>query len=98
MALLSLPASCLPAGQPIWRGYELGAADAAVVPTGHAALDAQLPLIQLPPELAARSRGVTEDPTNPIYARYGENALKSRLRAHPDVAAIHHADLLAARA
>jgi isopenicillin N synthase-like dioxygenase len=62
------------------------------------ALDAQLPLIQLPPELAARSRGVTEDPTNPIYARYGENALKSRLRAHPDVAAIHHADLLAARA
>ncbi|WP_243227174.1 isopenicillin N synthase family oxygenase [Microbacterium sp. CIAB417] len=62
------------------------------------ALDAQLPLIQLPPELAARSRGVTEDPTNPIYARYGENALKSRLRAHPDVAAIHHADLLTARA
>ena len=62
------------------------------------ALDAQLPLIQLPPELAARSRGVTEDPTNPIYARYGENALKSRLRAHPDVAAIHHADLVAARA
>ncbi|GAA2566223.1 isopenicillin N synthase family dioxygenase [Microbacterium binotii] len=62
------------------------------------ALDAQLPLIQLPPELAARSRGVTEDPTNPIYARYGENALKSRLRAHPDVAAIHHADLLATRA
>ena len=43
MALLSLPASCLPAGQPIWRGDELGAADAAVVPTGHAALDAQLP-------------------------------------------------------
>lgn len=62
------------------------------------ALDAQLPLIQLPPALAARTRGVTEDPTNPIYARYGENALKSRLRAHPDVAAIHHADLLAARA
>ncbi|WDG19139.1 isopenicillin N synthase family dioxygenase [Microbacterium sp. Clip185] len=62
------------------------------------ALDAQLPLIQLPPELAARTRGVTEDPTNPIYARYGENALKSRLRAHPDVAAIHHPDLLAARA
>jgi isopenicillin N synthase-like dioxygenase len=62
------------------------------------ALDAQLPLIQLPPDLAERSRGVTEDPTNPIYARYGENALKSRLRAHPDVAAIHHADLLAARA
>ncbi len=61
------------------------------------ALDARLPLIELPAELAARSRGVTQDPHNPIHALYGENALKSRLRAHPDVAAIHHADLLAAR-
>jgi isopenicillin N synthase-like dioxygenase len=61
------------------------------------ALDTKLPIIDLPAELAADARGVTEDPTNPIYATYGENALKSRLRAHPDVAAIHHADLLAAR-
>jgi isopenicillin N synthase-like dioxygenase len=61
------------------------------------ALDTKLPIIDLPDELAADARGVTEDPTNPIYATYGENALKSRLRAHPDVAAIHHADLLAAR-
>ena len=37
---------------------------------------------------------MTEDPRNPIHALYGENALKSRLRAHPDVAAIHHADLV----
>jgi len=62
------------------------------------ALDSRLPLIELPPELAAQARGVTQDPANPIHARYGENALKSRLRAHPDVAAIHHADLVAARA
>lgn len=62
------------------------------------ALDARLPIIELPPELAAEARGVTQDPSNPIHALYGENALKSRLRAHPDVAAIHHADLLAARA
>jgi len=62
------------------------------------ALDARLPLIDLPGELAAGARGVTQDPTNPIHALYGENALKSRLRAHPDVAAIHHADLVAARA
>ncbi|MFG6403365.1 isopenicillin N synthase family dioxygenase [Microbacterium sp. P04] len=62
------------------------------------ALDARLPIIELPAELAAEARGVTEDPTNPIHATYGENALKSRLRAHPDVAAIHHADLVAARA
>lgn len=58
------------------------------------ALDARLPIIELPPELAAEARGVTQDPSNPIHALYGENALKSRLRAHPDVAAIHHADLL----
>ncbi|MGO2519615.1 MAG: isopenicillin N synthase family dioxygenase [Microbacterium sp.] len=58
------------------------------------ALDKKLPLIDLPPELAAEARGVTQDPTNPIHSLYGENALKSRLRAHPDVAAIHHPDLV----
>lgn len=62
------------------------------------ALDARLPIIDLPAELAAEARGVTDDPSNPIHALYGENALKSRLRAHPDVAARHHADLVAARA
>ena len=62
------------------------------------ALDARLPLLDLPAELAAEAAGVTEDPDNPIYATYGENALKSRLRAHPDVAEIHHPDLVAARA
>ncbi len=44
MGLSSLSAAYVaPAGQPIWRGDELGAADAAALPTGHAALDAQLP-------------------------------------------------------
>ncbi len=62
------------------------------------ALDSRLPLIELPAELAAEARGVTQDPANPIHALYGENALKSRLRAHPDVAEIWHADLVAARA
>ncbi len=61
------------------------------------ALDARLPIIELPADLAAEARGVTQDPANPIHALYGENALKSRLRAHPDVAAIHHADLVTAR-
>ena len=61
------------------------------------ALDATLPLIDLPDELAAQVRGVTQDPTNPIHSLYGENALKSRLRAHPDVAERWHSDLLAAR-
>ena len=39
-----------------------------------------------------------EDPANPIHAVYGDNALKWRLRAHPDVAEIWHSDLVAARA
>ncbi len=61
------------------------------------ALDAQLPIIDLPAELAARARGVEDDPNNPIHALYGQNALKSRLRAHPDVAERWHADLLVSR-
>ena len=60
------------------------------------ALDAKLPLIELPEHLRAEATGVSEDPSNPIHSLYGENALKSRLRAHPDVSEIHHADLLAA--
>jgi isopenicillin N synthase-like dioxygenase len=62
------------------------------------ALDAVLPIIDLPAELAADAHGVENDPTNPIHATYGENALKSRLRAHPDVAERWHPDLIAARA
>ncbi|GEK85128.1 isopenicillin N synthase family dioxygenase [Microbacterium aerolatum] len=60
------------------------------------ALDAKLPLIELPEHLRAEATGVSGDPSNPIHSLYGENALKSRLRAHPDVSEIHHADLLAA--
>ncbi len=46
------------------------------------ALDATIPIIELPPELAALSRGVEADPDNPIFSTYGENAWKSRVRAH----------------
>jgi len=53
-------------------------------------LDALIPVISLPPELAALSRGVEADPHNPIFNTYGENAWKSRTRAHPDVAELHH--------
>ncbi len=58
------------------------------------ALSSSMPRITLPPELAAHARGVTDDPANPISGVFGENMLKARLRAHPDVAARHHADLL----
>lgn len=59
------------------------------------ALSAKIPRMTLPRELAEQARGITADPDNPLFDTYGANALKSRLRAHPDVAAIHHADLVA---
>ncbi|MFW0790971.1 isopenicillin N synthase family dioxygenase [Gordonia sp. CPCC 205333] len=54
------------------------------------ALDVNIPVIDLPEHLAADARGVEADPSNPIFATYGENAWKSRTRAHPDVAQRHH--------
>ncbi len=59
-----------------------------------ARLDASVPLLELPAELAAGVRGVTQDPLNPLFREVGKNHLKSRLRSHPDVARHHHADLL----
>ncbi|MGA8332832.1 MAG: 2-oxoglutarate and iron-dependent oxygenase domain-containing protein [Mycobacterium sp.] len=51
-------------------------------------LDAQIPTLTLPADLAARA-GLRADPADPIFSVYGRNAWKSRLRAHPDVAAAH---------
>lgn len=61
------------------------------------ALDSTVPRIALPPMLARAARGLTRDPANVITGTFGENLLKARLRAHPDVAARHHADLLEQR-
>ena len=49
-------------------------------------LDARAPSLTLPAQLAAQARGVTRDPSNPLIRDVGMNALKSRLRSHPDVA------------
>ncbi|MET0144356.1 MAG: 2-oxoglutarate and iron-dependent oxygenase domain-containing protein [Ilumatobacteraceae bacterium] len=60
-------------------------------------LEATLTPVDLPPRLAALAPGGdSDDPGNPILANYGDNSLKVRLRAHPDVAAAHHSDLLTA--
>ena len=53
--------------------------------------------LTLPPALAAEApgqadHGMVDDPVHPLF---GENNLKIRLRAHPDVAARHYADVLA---
>jgi isopenicillin N synthase-like dioxygenase len=59
-------------------------------------LEATLAPLDLPEELAALAPGgASADPDNPILANYGDNSLKVRLRAHPDVAQRHHADLVA---
>jgi isopenicillin N synthase-like dioxygenase len=54
-------------------------------------LDAQVPVLDLPPELRTRAAHAhqVDDPADPIFSVYGRNAWKSRLRAHPDVAWAH---------
>jgi isopenicillin N synthase-like dioxygenase len=59
-----------------------------------APLDLTVPLLALPPELAAQARGPERDPNNPLIRQVGENYLKGRLRSHPDVAHRHYADLV----
>jgi isopenicillin N synthase-like dioxygenase len=59
-----------------------------------ARLDATVPVLSLPPELAAQARGPERDPNNPLFRSVGENYLKGRLRSHPDVARRHYADLI----
>jgi isopenicillin N synthase-like dioxygenase len=63
-----------------------------------ARLDATVPLLSLPPELAAQARGPERDPNNPLFRSVGENYLKGRLRSHPDVARRYYADLVEAGA
>ena len=60
-----------------------------------ARLDAEVPLLALPPHLAAEATGPTADPLNPLFRNVGENYLKGRLRSHTDVAERYYADLLA---
>ena len=58
-----------------------------------ARLDATVPLLSLPAELAAQARGPDRDPTNTLFRDVGQNYLKGRLRSHPDVAQRYYADL-----
>ncbi|WP_030749482.1 isopenicillin N synthase family oxygenase [Streptomyces griseus] len=58
-------------------------------------LDARIAPLDFP--YASAAPGVTTDPANPLFAEFGHNALKGKLRAHPLVAARHHADLLLRR-
>ncbi len=62
-----------------------------------ARLDATVPLLSLPPPLAAQARGPASDPDNPLFHDVGPNYLKGRLRSHPDVAQRHYQDVLGAQ-
>ena len=54
--------------------------------------------LDLPPELARHERPQSIDiKGEPIHTLFGENNLKVRLRSHPDVAARHYPDVLAAK-
>lgn len=59
------------------------------------ALDARMPQLAVSPEFQTKARGLSVDPMNsPILETYGDNALRYRIRAHPNVVAMHHSDLL----
>jgi isopenicillin N synthase-like dioxygenase len=59
-----------------------------------AAHEGSVPLIELPPELKGKARGISSDPANPLFRDVGVNHLKARIRSHPDVAEAHYADIL----
>ncbi|GLZ40424.1 2-oxoglutarate and iron-dependent oxygenase domain-containing protein [Actinokineospora sp. NBRC 105648] len=60
-------------------------------------LDAVVEPLELPADLAAAARGVSQDADNPLLAAYGENALVGWLRSHPEVARRWWGDVLAER-
>jgi isopenicillin N synthase-like dioxygenase len=61
----------------------------------HPRLDAVFAPIELPSKLASKARGGQNvDPNDPIFATFGDNYLKIRLRSHRDVALAHYADLV----
>ncbi|MEZ0068943.1 isopenicillin N synthase-like dioxygenase [Streptacidiphilus sp. MAP12-20] len=59
-------------------------------------LDAHIAPLPFPH--AAEASGVTQDPDNPLHAEFGWNELKGWVRAHPEVTARQHPELLAAPA
>jgi len=59
------------------------------------ALDARMPQLAVSPEFQEKARGLSVDPNDsPILETYGDNALRYRVRAHPNVVAAQHPDLV----
>src|SRR5690606_32933405 len=60
----------------------------------HPRLESIFEPIRLPAELAREAAGgQNTDPADPVFARFGDNYLKIRLRSHPNVAAAHYSDI-----
>lgn len=60
----------------------------------HPRLECVFEPIELGPELAAEAPGGRNaDADDPVFATFGDNYLKIRLRSHPDVAQAHYADV-----
>ena len=65
-----------------------GKARLSVAYFAHPRLESRFEPLQLPAALAEQARGAENpDPNDPVFSTFGENCLKIRLRAHPDVAA-----------
>jgi isopenicillin N synthase-like dioxygenase len=61
----------------------------------HPRLDAMFSPVPLSPELAAQAGGgQNADPSDPVFATFGDNYLKIRLRSHRDVALAHYGDIV----
>jgi isopenicillin N synthase-like dioxygenase len=59
------------------------------------AMEATLDPIELPEVMRAEAPGgQNAGPGDPVFSNYGDNWLKFRVRSHPDVAEIHHPDLV----
>jgi len=57
-------------------------------------LDACFEPITLPPALASHAMGgQNSDPNNPVFATFGANTLKTRMRSHPEVNSAFYSDV-----
>lgn len=57
-------------------------------------LNARFEPVELPAELAELAMGgQNDDPNNPVFSTFGANALKTRMRSHPDVNAAFYSDV-----
>jgi isopenicillin N synthase-like dioxygenase len=76
------------------RSPAAGLARVSIAYFFHPRLESVFEPIPLPADLARLARGgQNEDPRDPVFACFGDNYLKIRLRSHPNVAAAHYRDV-----